>query len=421
MLDWGNQSSIVVFLDNNNYPSGPDGYECLMAVGNLEATGGINHNFISSENISQPDLLGALQRLHKDNKDWIFGHICYDFKNEIEKELTSRRTAKIGFPLLHFFIPETVCYIRKNSNSLDIESFTDPEIVYEEISGIMSRFESGNLPKLSFQSDVDKSTYINTIDQLRGHIAAGDCYEINYCVEGYCHGTQLSALPVFNALNKLSPAPFAAYYKLFDRYAMCASPERYLRKSGQKLTAQPIKGTAARDLDEDKDRQKIESLKSDLKERAENVMIVDLMRNDLARCCETGTINVDELFGIYTFPQVHQMISTVSGTMRSDVPFTDALRYSFPMGSMTGAPKYKVMQLIDNYEHARRELYSGTIGYIAPNGDFDFNVVIRSLFYNAQNQYLCYHTGGAITWDSKPEEEWQEMRLKAWALERIFQ
>ena len=148
-------------------------------------------------------------------------------------------------------------------------------------------------------------------------------------------------------------------------------------------------------------------------------MIVDLVRNDLSRCSETGSINVDELFGIYSFPQVHQMISTVSGTMKTRA-FTDAIRYSFPMGSMTGAPKFKVMELIDKYERSRRELFSGTVGYITPDGDFDFSVIIRSLFYNAATRYLSYQTGGAITYDSNAEQEWEEMRLKAWALERIF-
>lgn len=149
-------------------------------------------------------------------------------------------------------------------------------------------------------------------------------------------------------------------------------------------------------------------------------MIVDLTRNDLARSCQTGSVQVDELFGIYSFPQVHQMISTVSGQLKNGVPLIDAIRYSFPMGSMTGAPKIKVMQLIDVYEAAKRELFSGTVGYISPSGDFDFNVIIRSLFYNAETQYLSYLTGGAITYDSVPEKEWEEMRLKAWALERIF-
>ncbi len=201
---------------------------------------------------------------------------------------------------------------------------------------------------------------------------------------------------------------------------MCASPERYLHKDGRTILSQPIKGTARRDKDGAIDKQIKEVLRNDIKERAENVMIVDLVRNDLARCCETGSVQVDELFGVYTFPQVHQLISSVSGTMRAGKPFTDVIRYSFPMGSMTGAPKYKVMQLIEQYEQSRRGLFSGTVGYITPTGDFDFNVIIRSLFYNEAEKRLSYQTGGAITYDSNPGKEWDEMRLKAWALERIF-
>lgn len=201
---------------------------------------------------------------------------------------------------------------------------------------------------------------------------------------------------------------------------MCASPERYLFKDGVKVLSQPIKGTARRDADVTIDSQIKQELRNSIKDQAENVMIVDLVRNDLARSCETGSVHVDELFGIYSFPQVHQMISTVSGELKPGVPFTNAIHYSFPMGSMTGAPKIKVMELIELYEQQRRELFSGTVGYINPEGDFDFNVVIRSLFYNAATQYLSYQTGGAITYDSDPMKEWEEMRLKAWALERIF-
>ena len=280
--------------------------------------------------------------------------------------------------------------------------------------------ESKPLPSLQFKSTTGKEEYIETIAKLRSHIADGDCYEINYCCEGYCEHVDVEPLQVFDALNTLSPAPFSAYYRCDDKYMMCASPERYLRKTGSKILSQPIKGTARRYNDNEQDEAIKENLRNDIKERTENVMITDLVRNDLARSCETGSINVDELFGIYTFPQVHQMISTVSGTLKQGVPFTDAIHYSFPIGSMTGAPKYKVMQLIDKYEQSRRELFSGTVGYISPAGDFDFNVIIRSLFYNAGTKYLSYQTGGAITYDSVAEKEWDEMRLKAWALERIF-
>ncbi len=405
MLNWARPFSILVLLDNNSYPSPYDGYECLLAVANEP---GHIHT------------LAGLQAAHDAERDWLFGHICYDHKNELEPKLTSRHEARHAFPSLQFFRPETVCYIDRRQEHLVIETYGDAAEIYKAIMAAPDSIDTGNIPSLDFTSTTSKERYLDTIGRLRHHIADGDCYEINYCTQGYCEHAEIDPLQVFAALNRLSPAPFAAYYRLGDSYTMCASPERYLRKEGRKVLSQPIKGTARRDKDAAKDEAIRTALKADIKERAENVMIVDLVRNDLARCCETGSVQVDELFGIYTFPQVHQMISTVSGALRTDASFTDAIRTSFPMGSMTGAPKFKVMQLIDQYEQAQRGLFSGTIGYITPGGDMDLNVIIRSLFYDAGRQYLSYQTGGAITFDSQPEQEWAEMRLKAWALERVF-
>ena len=407
MLSWAKQFSILLFLDSNNYKLANSSYECLLAADPINAVN------------DESDILSAIRRLHEVTPDWLFGHISYDYKNILEPKLYSSHLPKTGFPITGFFTPRTVCHINNTQTILTIESFGDPSAIYNEINAIEIEEEDA-LPKLEFIRVVDKQQYLDTISKLRTHIADGDCYEINFCNEGYCGQADVQPLSVFNALNDLSPAPFAAYYKYNDKYMMCASPERYLRKTGNKILSQPIKGTARRDKDAAKDNEIKEQLRNDIKERAENVMITDLVRNDLARCCETGSINVEELFGIYSFPQVHQMVSTVSGTMKAGVPFTDAIRYSFPMGSMTGAPKYKVMQLIDKYEQSRRELFSGTVGYITPTGDFDFNVIIRSLFYDATTGYLSYQTGGAITYDSIAEKEWEEMRLKAWALERIF-
>jgi para-aminobenzoate synthetase component I len=410
MLSWSRQFSILLFLDSNNYQLQPGSYECLLAAG--------AECIVSGE---QGDLLASIQQRHDDRKDWLFGHIAYDYKNLLEPKLHSSHDMSMGFPVLHFFIPRTVCYIGVEQTELTIESFDDPDIIYKEIADAGAPKFEAHLPSLKFTSVINKEVYLETIGKLRKHIADGDCYEINFCNKGYAQDTLIDPVQVFTALNELSPAPFAAFYRLDDKYLMCASPERYLRKDGNRLLSQPIKGTARRDADLEADEQIKERLRDDIKERAENVMIVDLVRNDLSRCSETGSVHVDELFGVYTFPQVHQMISTVSSTLRAGVPFTDAVRYSFPMGSMTGAPKFKVMQLIDDYEMARRELFSGTVGYITPGGDFDFNVVIRSLFYNSKKRLVTYQTGGAITYDSNPVQEWDEMRLKAWALERIFE
>ncbi len=408
MLDWSRQYSIFLFLDNNSYITQFHGYECLLAVGAIETTSGM-----------EDDKLQLLSQLHLRHCDWVFGHINYDYKNFLEPKLSSRWGRESSFDETNFFIPEIVLHINREQDLFTIESIGNPYLIHREIM-LQTALPVISLPKVDFRHALDKSGYLDNISKIKNHILNGDCYELNYCTKGYADDVDIAPLDVYKALNTISPAPYSAFYRLNENYLMCASPERYLSKSGNKLVAQPIKGTSARSLDPIEDENSKANLYSNIKERAENVMIVDLMRNDLARCCVTGSINVDELFGIYSFPQVHQMISTVVGELKPDLHFTDAIRYTFPMGSMTGAPKFKVMELIDEYETQRRGLFSGTVGYITPNGDFDFNVVIRSLFYNSDSKQLSYQTGGAITWDSDPEQEWEEMRLKAWALERIF-
>ncbi|RYE13768.1 MAG: anthranilate synthase component I family protein [Sphingobacteriales bacterium] len=406
MLNWVNRFSILLFLDSNGYTDKYGHYELLVGAG---AVGEVK------------DSLEALQEAHNMRKDWYFGNIGYDYKNQLESRLSSARESRHVFPELYFFRPQIVCYVDKAKTTLHIETLiVDPEEIYHDIIAT-SPDVVNELPQVEWQHRIDKPTYLQTIDTLREHIRNGDCYEINYCTEGYAEEVRLQPIHVFRSLNELSPAPFAAFYRNNEAYMMCASPERYIRKQGDKITSQPIKGTARRDADASKDEQIKTGLQQNIKERAENVMIVDLVRNDLARCCEVGSVQVDELFGIYTFPQVHQMISTVSGTLTQQACFSDAIRYSFPMGSMTGAPKVKVMELIEQYEHSRRELFAGTVCYITPNGDFDLNVIIRSIFYNGFTGYLSYQTGGAITYGSIAEQEYEEMRLKAWALESVFE
>lgn len=408
MLNWSQPFSILVFLDSNNYAGKYSRYECLLATG-------ANHTVAYSEG------LDALSDYHSSNNDWLFGHINYDYKNTLVQGLSSANSAVTGFDEMCFFCPETVCYItHQDKTELVIESLSgEPDDIYNAIMNTAPECDT-EVPIATFEKRTDKAKYLRTIDRLRSHIKEGDCYEINYCNENYVDDISLNPLSVFSKLNNLSNAPFAAYYRNKDAYMMCASPERYIQKSGNKIIAQPIKGTARRDSDKTKDEAIKDALRYSIKDRAENVMITDLVRNDLARSCSTGSIKVEELFGIYTFPQVHQMISTITGVFEEGRPVFDAIKYSFPMGSMTGAPKIKVMQLIEEYEDSRRELYSGCIGYITPDRDFDFNVIIRSLFYNAASKYLCYQAGGAITYDSNAEGEWEEMRLKSWAMERIF-
>lgn len=405
MLKWCEPFSIFSFLDSNQSQDAYGRYECLLAVGAVQKL--------------TPIEIDELSMFHKDHPDWLFGHINYDYKNHLHNSLHPPRDCSIGFDNIFFFVPKTVLYVDKARASLTIESYEGVDGIYSAIIDCKTD-EDARLPPISFTSRTSKEKYIATVDTLRGHIKKGDCYEINYCNEFYVQDVNLIPSTAFSLLNDLSKAPFSAFYKVDDRYMMCASPERYLWKEGSKVISQPIKGTSSRYTDATHDAASKNELYNNIKERAENVMITDLVRNDLARSCKVGSVVVEELFGIYSFPQVHQMISTITGQMNEHQPFSDAIKYSFPMGSMTGAPKLKVMQLIDEYEDAARGLYSGSVGYITPAGDFDFNVIIRSLFYNMQQQMLTYQAGGAITYDSVPEKEWEEMRLKAWAMENIF-
>ncbi len=409
MLSRASRFGIFLFLDSNEYTAQGGQYECLAAMGAAAV--------FSPQEVQ---LFGSLNQFHVTHADWLFGHIAYDAKNALEPKLASAHTVRHSFPDLQFFVPETVIGIEIGHDRLFIETIEeDPEAIFKALVDAPV-LPQRPLPQLTFSHRISHKEYLIKIAALREHIRNGDCYEINFCNEGFCSNVDLDPIAAFASLNTASPAPFAACYALNGQYLMCASPERYLRKTGNHLVSQPIKGTARRSTDLIEDEALKAALYNSEKERAENVMIVDLMRNDLARSCAVGSIKVDELFGIYTFPQVHQMISTISGTLRNDQTFADPISKSFPMGSMTGAPKVKVMELIERYEASRRGLFAGSVGYISPNGDFDFNVVIRSLFYNEATKYLSYQTGGAITWDSDAQSEWKELRLKAAAMEKLF-
>lgn len=262
----------------------------------------------------------------------------------------------------------------------------------------------------------DKKGYIDIVNKLLTHIKAGDIYEINYCVDHPVSVTKFNPAEVFTKLNELCGAPFSVFAHINKLWILSASPERFAKRCGNTLTIQPMKGTARRKSNEKEDQAAMYELSRNEKERAENVMIVDLTRNDLSRICIPGTVNVDELCKVYTFKNVHQMISSVSGTLNENLRFEEIIPHIFPMGSMTGAPKVKAMELIQCYEAESRGVFSGSMGYLLPNGDFDFNVLIRSIIFNEESGLLHLKTGGAITINSDPEEEWNEAQLKAQTL-----
>ena len=394
MLHWVNRFSICSFLDNHLYASSHQQAECLAAAGYIQSFTGAN-------------ALLAIDTFYLNEPDWLFGHINYG------------NDSIIGFDTIHFFQPETV--LRLENNQLFIETIqASPNDILAEIMAI-EMDQSEKKPSIQVKPAISKEEYIQIIHQLLNHIHRGDCYEINFCQAFFAKEVNLDPIQTYIHLTNISPNPFCCFYKQNNSVVLCASPERYLQKKGDQLISQPIKGTIKRNLNnQDEDEQLRTQLLESNKERSENVMVVDLVRNDLSRICKEGSVEVEELFGIYSFPQVHQMISTIKGQLKANTTFSSIIQSSFPMGSMTGAPKKRVMELIEQYETSPRGIFSGAVAYINPSKDFDFNVVIRSLLYNSENKTLSYLVGSGITAYSKPEEEYEECLLKAKAINQIL-
>jgi para-aminobenzoate synthetase component I len=410
-LIWAeNQAQTVCYLDNNGYTEGyvSSEFEALLAIG-------VEAEIVSS---AHQNPFKQLQDLHDAHKNWLFGFLAYDLKNGIEN-LESTHFDGLGFPELHFFSPKILMKI--TSKTVEIlknrEGVSNDEILQKIDNQIITQQETLDF---DIKSRFSKQDYLATVERIKQHIQRGDIFEMNFCQEFFVENAGLNPTILFHALNDLAKTPFAAFYKLRDTYILCASPERFLKKSGQQLTSQPIKGTSKRGNTEGADAALKNALQTDPKNRSENVMIVDLVRNDLGKISAVGSVEVTELFGIYSFPTVHQMISTVESRLKADVPFSEALRQTFPMGSMTGAPKVRAMQLIEQYERTRRGVYSGAVGYITPEGDFDFNVVIRSILYNAKEKYASFQVGGAIVADSDAEKEYEECQIKAANMRRVL-
>lgn len=398
VLNWLQQFSTFCFLDNQNYPTSSK-FQCIAGVDIYKKISYSPHSF------SQLD---AFVKLHR---DWVFGHFSYDLKNQVE-DLQSLKTNHIHFPELLFFVPKIVLIISEEELTI---STTDgkKDDLYSEILNANIPSKKEDIQRLHLKPHFSKTEYLATVQKLQEHIHYGDCYEINFCQEFYAEEIDCNPIKIYKNLSAVSANPFSCLYRHENSWLVCASPERYLKKTGKQIISQPIKGTASRAGNANEtDEQLIEKLKHSEKDRAENVMIVDLVRNDLSKVCTEGSVHVEELFGLYSFPQVHQMISTIAGTLKNPEDYENIFKATFPMGSMTGAPKIKVMQLIERYERSRRGIFSGAVGYFSPDGDFDFNVVIRSIMYNAATKYLSILAGSAITGNSVPLEEYEECLVK---------
>lgn len=406
---WSQKFTHVISLDSNEYPQETSEFDFLIAVG--------SHSEIKITN--DLEQLKTYQTL---TKDWLFGYLSYDLKNNIEN-LESKNFDGLDFPDVFFFQPKKIFFIKGNSLEVSYLSSYESEIE-ADLKTIGEMDSSLGTPKqdpIKIKLRIHKDDYFKKVARLLEHIHKGDVYEINFCQEFYSEETQIAPVETYFKLNEISKPPFAAFLKLDDSYLLSASPERYLKKSGSKVSSQPIKGTAKRAANEVDDMLLKEALANDMKEQSENIMIVDLVRNDLSRVALKGSVKVDELCKVYTFEQVHQLISTITCEVETKIHPVDIIRATFPMGSMTGAPKISAMKLIETYEETKRGLYSGAVGYFTPNGDFDFNVVIRSILYNEKNKYVSYSVGGAITAKSDPVKEYEECLVKAKAMREVLE
>ena len=410
LLLWSERFNEVVWLDSNFYNGHQSQYDAILAVDAFTSL--------------KTDFTGAFDQLKEYQtvtKDWLFGYLSYDLKNDVE-DLTSNNIDSLEFPELFFFQPKKIFLLKGNRLNILYLNYIVDEFNedLEQIKNVRpSTIEHKNEVKIQLR--IHKDEYFNKVGQLLHHIHRGDIYEANFCQEFYAENTVIDPVETYRNLNEISKPPFATFLNLNGNYLLSASPERYLMKQGSHITSQPIKGTAKRSANATEDIALKQQLEQDIKERSENIMIVDLVRNDLAKTAIKGSVKVEELCKVYTFDQVHQMISTVTSEVEHEVHPVEILKSTFPMGSMTGAPKISAMKIIEELEVTKRGLYSGAVGYFSPEGDFDFNVVIRSILYNSNKKYVSYSVGGAITAKSDPLREYEECLVKAKAMRQVLE
>ena len=410
LLQWAQQYDEVAWLDSNEHVQTHGTYSAILAVDAFTA--------LKTDADKAFEKLDEYQTI---TKDWLFGSLSYDLKNDVEA-LTSKNIDGLEFPQLYFFQPKKVFLFSQTAVTLSYLNMVDDELQEDWDAILATHVTQKTISKQPIQvlARTSKGSYLKKVAAMLQHIKRGDIYEANFCQEFFSEGVTLDPTAAFCKLNELSTPPFATFLKLEQQYVLSASPERYLKKEGTHIVSQPIKGTAKRSVSPKEDAALMLQLQQDPKERSENIMITDLVRNDLSRVAKRGTVTVQELCKIYTFEQVHQMISTIVCEVPESIRPVEIIKKTYPMGSMTGAPKVSAMKIIEKLEDARRGAYSGAVGYFTPSGDFDFNVVIRSILYNAASQYVSFSVGGAITAKSIPEAEYQECLLKAKAMRQVL-
>lgn len=410
LLNWSQQFREALFLDSNNYDQKYTSFDAILAV-----------DAFTSIKTDEINAFEDLKQYQQTTRDWLFGYLSYDLKNDTEA-LKSKNFDGLNFPELFFFQPKKLFLLKENQLEIKYLNMCDDEVEedLEEIYQIADCSTPVSDSNLQIQQRISEEEYVVKVSKMLEHIQRGDIYEANFCMEFFAENAVINPIEIYQKLNEISEPPFAAYFKNHRQFLLSASPERYLKKENDTIISQPIKGTSKRFLDEVEDEQSKSDLASNEKERSENIMIVDLVRNDLSRTASKGSVEVEELCGAYSFKQVHHLISTVISKVESDKALTEIIKTTFPMGSMTGAPKIAAMQIIEDLEETKRGLYSGAIGYFTPENDFDFNVVIRSILYNQENNYVSFSVGSAITSLSIPEKEYEECLLKAKAMREVL-
>ena len=410
LFAWSQQFETIAWLESNSYIQEYSELDCVLAVDEFTS--------IKTDYSNAFDKLKEYQTI---TKDYIFGYLSYDIKNDTE-QLSSNNFDGLKFSDIYFFQPQKLVFIRGSQVEFRYLKMVEDEIE-KDFKEIQKHEDSKNKTKydLKIKSRINKDQYLSKVSKVINHIKRGDIYEANFCQEFYAENAIVDPYKIYTNLNKISKAPFASFLKIDEHFLLSASPERYIKKDGTKIISQPIKGTARRSKNKYDDQKIAINLARDEKEYAENVMIVDLVRNDLSKTSKIGSVKVEELCKVYTFKQVHQMISTVVSSVDKKTHPVEVLRSTLPMGSMTGDPKVSDMKIIENLEVTKRGLYSGAVGYFTPENNFDFNVVIRSILYNKKNEYISYSVGSAITAKSVPENEYDECLLKAKAMKQVLE
>ncbi len=351
------------------------------------------------------------------------GYLAYDLCNYIEK-LSKSVVDDINSPDLYFGLYDWVIIIDHLMNKTliatpDINVRDEKQIVDHVCNLIKDAqnngidklcYEQKTFPKVKVESNFKKKDYIDTIEKIREYIKNGDIYQANMTQR--FHGkVSMSSFELYRDLRKISPAPFGAFLNFEDVHILSNSPERFIKVSDNFIQTRPIKGTRPRGKNEEEDLLLKNELLNSKKDKAELLMIVDLERNDIGRVSKTGTVKVPELFKLEEYANVHHLVSTVVGEIKKDKDIVDVISSTFPGGSITGAPKIRAMEIIDELEPTARNVYTGSVGYIGFDSNADFNIAIRTII--KKNDDVFFQVGGGITWDSNPEDEYEETLHKA--------